>query len=105
MIQIEDGVELIEKGKSLRGNDIKINGKLKLLEYQKMKDPRVQQISSTLEKRKQETSMERLDNEDPYKSFRRSLLEDKRHDESSARGLATSTSRNRAKDTQQSGQS
>ena len=40
VMTIEAGVELIEKGKSVRGDDYSMSGKLKLKDYQKMVDPR-----------------------------------------------------------------
>jgi len=76
VMTIEQGVELIEKGKSMKGSDYTVSGKLKLEDYRKMHDPRQQQVTDTMNKRHSEMSGANLEvpNEDPYKSFRRSLL-------------------------------
>ena len=42
VIQIEDGVELVEKGKSVKGNSYSVQGKYKLDEYRKLNDTRQQ---------------------------------------------------------------
>lgn len=39
-MQITSGCELIEKGKSFKGQEITVEGKLKLEDYRKMHDPR-----------------------------------------------------------------
>ena len=41
-MQIEDGVELIEKGKSTKGNDVNFVGKWKLDDYRKLHDSHYQ---------------------------------------------------------------
>lgn len=40
VLHIADGVELIEKGKIIKGNNFALEGKLKLDDYRKMVNPR-----------------------------------------------------------------
>ena len=82
VMTIASGVELIEKGKSTKGEHIVIPNKIKLSEYNKMKDPRMQQVSSNAQamhaRRFGDPDGLRDSREDPYKSFKRSLLLDQR---------------------------
>lgn len=82
VITLEDGVEMIEKGRSLKGNDIKRSNQLKLDEYRKLHDPRQQQVADTLKKKMMQSldiNMMDVPNEDPYKSFRRSLIHEQKN--------------------------
>ena len=94
VMSIEAGVEMIEKGKSLKGEDFKIEGKFKLEDYRKLHDPRAQQVADTMKMNKKRASSNmdlnvEVSGEDPYKSFRRSLLKQGRT--GSARGHASTT--------------
>ena len=73
-MQIEDGVELIEKGKSIKGNDVNFVGKWKLDDYRKLHDSHYQQGTDTMKKRMQNEDHR---TEDPYRSFRRGLINSK----------------------------
>lgn len=77
VMTIEAGVELVEKGKSTKGQDYNIDGKFKLADYRKLHDTRTQQVTDTLKHRKNEMSnaSAKLNAEDPYRSFRRSLIQ------------------------------
>ena len=50
-MQIADGVELIEKGKSTKGNDLNLQDKWKLDDYRKLHDSFYQQGTDTIKKR------------------------------------------------------
>ena len=90
-----NGVELIEKNKSMRGEDINLDGKLRLNAYRKLIDPRSQLVASSLNTRtKERETQNHSTNEDPYRSFRRGLIVEAR--QQSARGGGTANSRNRA---------
>ena len=78
LMQIEAGVELIEKGKSTKGDELNLQGKYRLEEYRNLHDPqRYQQGTDTMMKKRNrddgETDNQRT-NEDPYRTFRRSLV-------------------------------
>jgi len=40
VMQIEPGVELLEKGKSIKGEYFSVEGKYRLTDYRKINDPR-----------------------------------------------------------------
>ena len=42
VMMVDKGVELIEKGKSTKGEDYYQEGRIKLMDYRKMTDPRSQ---------------------------------------------------------------
>ena len=69
---------MIEKGRSIKGNDIKRSNQLKLEEYRKLHDPRQQQVADVLKKKMMQSLDINIDvpGEDPYKSFRRSLIQE-----------------------------
>jgi len=90
---MSNGVELIEKNKSVKGEDINIEGKLKLQAYRKLVDPSSQLVVSSMNKRQNERLALNELTEDPYRSFRRGLIAEARGH--SARG-GTGHSRNRA---------
>jgi len=71
LMEIEAGVELIEKGKSTKGDDLNLHGKLKLEEYRKINDPSYQQATDTLKKQRYNDDH---NTEDPYRTFRRDLV-------------------------------
>ena len=50
LMHIEAGVELIEKGKSVKGEDLNLNGKWRLDEYRMMHDARYQQGTDTMKR-------------------------------------------------------
>lgn len=47
---------MIEKGKSIKGEDFKVDGKFKLEDYRKLHDPRQQQVADTLSKKRQSSN-------------------------------------------------
>ena len=50
-IQLASGASLIEKGRVSKGSDyMSMSGKLSLHEYNKMRDPRTQQVADTMKK-------------------------------------------------------
>ena len=75
-----NGVELIEKNKSIKGDEISYDGKLRLNAYRKLVDPRSQQVASSLANRvkDREAHLNQSANEDPYRSFRRGLIHEAR---------------------------
>ena len=94
VMTMSSGVELIEKNKSVKGDEISIEGQLRLTAYRKLVDPRSQLVESSLNKRAHERAMLNQSTEDPYRSFRRGLIAEARG--MSARGPGTANSRNRA---------
>ena len=81
-MQIEAGVELLEKGKSTKGEDFNMQGKFSLDEYRMLHDPdRYQQGTDTMNKKRSredglggDIDATNHRTEDPYRSFRRSLV-------------------------------
>ena len=51
VMTMAEGVELIEKNKSVKGGDISKEGKLRLTAYRKLIDPRSQLVASSLNTR------------------------------------------------------
>ena len=79
VMAVSSGVTLVEKGKSVNGMDFSMPGKLKLDEYRKMHDPRAQQVDHTMKQRSSEMALRvNVDQEDPYRSFRRDLIKNQR---------------------------
>ena len=67
VMTMSNGVELIEKNASRKGEEIVINGKLKLQAYRKLVDPRSQLVESSMNKRVNERLAMNDPLEDPYR--------------------------------------
>ena len=77
-MSIAPGVELIEKNKSIRGDNISLSGKLSMDQYRNLHDPRQQQVDDTMKRRQESRQARASNNEDPYRAFRRHLINDQK---------------------------
>lgn len=95
-ITLSKGVELIEKGKVTRGEEFSKEGKFRLSDYRKLHDPRQQQVSDTMSKRRAESSSRLAGDtrysEDPAKDFRKFLLQQAKRDTSRQTGFVNTGS-------------
>ena len=75
---IAPGVELIEKNKSIKGDNFSLSGQLSMDQYRNLHDPRQQQVDDTMKRRQESRQARASNNEDPYRAFRRHLINDQK---------------------------
>ena len=87
VMSIQPGVELTEKGKVTKGDKMKVQNKLNLSDYRKLKEPREQQAVNNMrafdQRRSDSQNALEANNEDPYRSFKRALLYQQKVDKES----------------------
>jgi len=76
IMMIQPGVELQQKGKATKGDDLKVENKLNLSDYRSLVDPKKQQAKMAADRMKKLSSMahNKFTGEDPYRAFKRHIL-------------------------------